>query len=149
MKSPKLFYSGVASPLCCIVFILLLFTPFAYAAEIQPVLEFPEAGMDDPVRYQEYKTRFYRDSSKNALQIYINNRTGRVVHLWADAANESLSFTVRDASGKPVPLEWCETNATATVARGNTRYVQYDLCTNASTLSIGHFLLSSMRKERD
>ena len=132
-----------------ILFLLLIFfVSIVSAAEIVPILEFPEPGMDDPVRYQEYRTRFYRDSAKNALQIYLNTGSGRVVHLWADAANESLSFTVRNANGETVPLQWCEKSATAT-SSGNSRFVEYSLCSNSSTLEIGHFLLSSMRKERD
>jgi hypothetical protein len=132
------------------LFFLVIFflRNLAAGAEIVPVLEFPEPGMDDPVRYQEYRTRFYRDSSKNALQIYLNTGSGRVVNLWADAANESLSFTVRDSTGKSVSLQWCEKKGIAT-SEGNRRFVEYSLCSNSLTLEIGHFLLSSMRKERD
>ena len=65
-----------------------------------PVLEFPDPTLDDTAAYQGYQTRFYRDSKQNTLQIYLEPRAGRVVNLWADAANESLGFTVRDA-GQP------------------------------------------------
>jgi hypothetical protein len=74
--------------------------------EQAPVLEFPEEGLDDPVAYEGYATRFFRDSRGNTLQIYLNNREGRVVHVWADAANESAAFTVRDEAGSPAPVAW-------------------------------------------
>jgi hypothetical protein len=133
-----------------VIFTLLFFLSAnaALPAEILPILEFPEQGMDDPSRYRDYRTRFYRDSKKNALQIYVNQGSGRVVNLWADAANESLSFTARDASGNPVSLPWCDKRAEATTLQKG-RFVQYSFCTASSTLEIGHFLLGSMRKERD
>ena len=74
-------------------------------AEQTPVLEFPEAGVDDPAAYEGYVTRFFRDASGNTFQVYLNQRDGRVVHVWADAANESAAFTVRDAEGRAAPLE--------------------------------------------
>src|SRR5919198_2280860 len=73
---------------------------------VTPVLAFPEAGLDDPAAYQGYQTRFYRDSKENAVQIYLEPRGGRVVLLWADAANESAGFTVRDGRGRPVRPSW-------------------------------------------
>ena len=129
-----------------LTFFLLL--DISIASDVKPVLEFPEKGMDDPVRYKNYMTRFYRDSSRNALQIYLNLSSGRVVHLWADAANESLSFTVRDASGQPAALQWCSDRADATTTN-NIRFMEISLCASAPSIEIGHFLLGSMRKERD
>jgi hypothetical protein len=128
--------------------LFLLINRFAAGADVLPVLEFPEAGMDSPARYKDYRTRFYRDSQKNTLQIYLNQGTGRVVNLWADSANESLSFTARDSAGQPVALRWCGESATATTEQ-NVRFVQYSLCSESPHLKIGHFLLGSMRKERD
>ncbi|MGH7699650.1 MAG: hypothetical protein ACREMJ_03895, partial [Gemmatimonadales bacterium] len=66
-----------------------------------PVLEFPEPGLDDPATYRDYHTRFFRDARGNALQIYLRLDAGRVVHLWANAANESIGFTARDTAGRP------------------------------------------------
>ena len=60
-----------------------------------PVLEFPEAGLDDPAAYDGYSTRFFRDSHRNSFQVYLDTRSGRVVHVWADATNASAAFTVR------------------------------------------------------
>ncbi|MCI0414009.1 hypothetical protein L0222_14580 [bacterium] len=134
--------------LYCLFPLFLLIGTLATAADVLPVLEFPEAGMDSPARYKDYRTRFYQDSQKNTLQIYLNQGTGRVVNLWADSANESLSFTARDSAGQPVALRWCGESATAT-AEQNFRFVQYSLCSDSSHLKIGHFLLGSMRKERD
>ena len=69
-------------------------------SQTAPVLSFPEAGLDDPSAYQGYQTRFYRDSKRNATQIYLEPKAGRIVLVWADAANESLGFTLRDPSGR-------------------------------------------------
>src|SRR5688572_5762781 len=41
-----------------------------------PVLDFPEAGLDDTASNQGYQTRFYRDSEQNAVQIYLEPRSG-------------------------------------------------------------------------
>src|SRR5437773_117887 len=60
-----------------------------------PVLEFPTPGLDDPAAYEGYTARLYRDSRGNSVEIYIEGKTGRVVHLWADGLNESIGFTVR------------------------------------------------------
>ena len=57
----------------------------------------------DRAAYQGYQTRFFRDTKGNVVQIYLDARSGRVVNLLADALNESVGFTVRDSSGKPVP----------------------------------------------
>jgi hypothetical protein len=115
---------------------------------VTPVLAFPEAGLDDPAAYQGYQTRFYRDSKENAVQIYVEPRGGRVVLLWADAANESVGFTARDALGRPARLTW--SGVTAAVAdSGTTRTVEYRLASSAPRLQIGWFVLGSMRVERD
>src|SRR5256885_14233563 len=73
----------------------------APADTVPPYLGFPEPGLDDPAAYEGYQTRVYRDASGNAFQVYLKGSTGRIVNLWADAANESVGFTVRDSSGKP------------------------------------------------
>src|SRR5206468_5183430 len=39
-----------------------------------PVLSMPAAGLDDTASYQGYKTRFFRDSRGNVLQIYLEPR---------------------------------------------------------------------------
>ena len=57
---------------------------------VPPYLTFPEPGLDDPAAYQGYATRVFRDAKGNAFQVYVNGRTGRVVNLWADAADESV-----------------------------------------------------------
>ncbi len=115
---------------------------------VTPVLAFPEAGLDDPAAYQGYQTRFYRDSKENAVQIYLDPRGGRVVLLWADAANESVGFTARDALGRPARLTW--SGVTAAVAdSGSIRTIEYRLTTKAPRIQIGWFVLGSMRVERD
>ncbi len=113
-----------------------------------PVLSFPEPGLDDTAAYQGYATRFYRDSRDNALQIYIEARAGRVVNLWADAANESLGFTARDARGRPAALAWGADSAAVWDSSG-VRTVEYHLAAAAPGVTLGWFLLGSMRVERD
>ena len=66
---------------------------------VQPVLSFPEAGLDDTAAYRGYQTRFYRDAARNTVQIYLDQRSARVVHLLADADNASVGFTARNAGG--------------------------------------------------
>lgn len=113
-----------------------------------PVLAFPEAGMDDPAAYQGYQTRFYRDAAGNTVQIYLDARAGRVVHLWANAENESIGFTARDERGAMAALRW--ESAGAEVARdGRVRTVEYSLTSDARRIDLGWFLLGSMRVERD
>src|SRR5438874_218395 len=86
--------------------------PASAPVQRAPVLSMPEAGLDDTASYQGYKTRFYRDAKGNVLQVYLEPRGGRVVNLWADAANESIGFTVRDGAGQTVPLRWAGAEAT-------------------------------------
>jgi len=119
----------------------------APADTVPPYLGFPEPGLDDPAAYEGYQTRVYRDASGNAFQVYLKGSTGRIVHLWADAANESVGFTVRDSSGKPAELAWGSSGAVATTS-GRTRSVSYGL-ELPSTVRVGLFLLGSMRVERD
>jgi hypothetical protein len=115
---------------------------------VQPVLGFPEQGLDDPAAYQGYQTRFFRDAKGNVVQVYLDARSGRVVTLLADAVNESVGFTVRDGSGKPLRLEWGSTGAVVSQT-GNRRTIEYQLVANAPQILIGWILLGSMRVERD
>ena len=115
---------------------------------VQPVLGFPEQGLDDPAAYQGYQTRFFRDAKGNVVQIYLDARSGRVVTLLADAVNESIGFTVRDGSGKPLRLEWGSPGAVVSQA-GSRRTIEYQLVANAPQILIGWILLGSMRVERD
>jgi hypothetical protein len=115
---------------------------------VLPVLAFPEPGLDDTAAYQGYRTRFYRDSKRNTVQIYIEPRTSRVVLLWADAANESAGFTARDAAGRPARLEWGVEEAGVSDS-GTTRSIEYRLTAHEPGIQLGWFLLGSMRVERD
>jgi hypothetical protein len=127
-------------------------TPLALLLLLQgaqpPVLAFPEPGVDDTAAYQGYQTRFYRDSKGNTVQIYLEPHGGRVVNLWADAADESLGFTVRDSHGRPVRLAWGSGGA-ATADSGAVRTLEYRLAPAAPSVTLGWFLLGSMRVERD
>jgi len=114
---------------------------------VPPYLSFPEPGLDDPAAYEGYETRVYRDASGNAFQVYLNRSKGRVVHLWADAVNESAGFTARDSAGTPAELAWSSGGAIVG-ASGQTRSVSYGLET-PSSVTLGLFLLGSMRVERD
>ncbi len=126
-----------------------LFVVQALAQGVQaPVLEFPEAGLDDSVAYEGYATRFFRDSRRNAFQIYLDTRSGRVVHVWADASNASAAFTVRDTLGRPAPLTWGGSGVEV-FDDGPRRAVRHRLASAAGALEIGWFVLGTMRQERD
>src|SRR5207245_1651930 len=114
---------------------------------VRPYLAFPEPGLDAPAAYEGYATRVYQDASHNAFQVYLKGNTGRVVNLWADAADESVGFTVRDSAGKPARLAWGSSGAVV-AGSGRTRSVSCSLDL-PSSVSIGLFLLGSMRVERD
>lgn len=147
-----------------LAFLLVMQT--APARETAPVLEFPTKGLDDSAAYEGYSARLYRDSRRNAVEIYIDGKTGRVVHLWADALNESVGFTVRD-SGQEATAAAATTaggqTTTAAVAfgagpatvgatggRGGRRWLRYQLTLpGGRSTQIGQFLLGSMRIERD
>ena len=116
--------------------------------QVQPILEFPQMGIDDPVAYHGYTTRFYQDSKGNSVQIVINKNNGRIVNTWADAANESIAFTARDTTGKPAVIQWSSPGAEVS-SDGQTRFVQYTLSSESSSLDIGLFMLASMRVERN
>ena len=125
----------------------LLAAQLVRADTVPPYLAFPEPGLDDPAAYEGYSTRVYQDAGGNAFQVYLKGSTGRVVNLWADAANESVGFSVRDSSGKPAELAWGSSGAIVTKS-ARTRTVSYAL-ELPSSVKLGLFLLGSMRVERD
>ena len=143
---PRLRRSLRPIPLTCGV--LLFATPGLAQTRVQPILGFPEAGVDDPAAYQGYQTRFFRDTKGNVVQIYLDARSGRVVNLLADAVDESVGFTVRDGAGKPIRLEWGTPDAIISQA-GNRRTIEYQLVASSPQIVIGWILLGSMRVERD
>src|SRR5258706_15341419 len=77
----------------------------AQTRTVQPVLAFPEAGVDDPAAYQGNQTRFVRATKGNVVQIYLHAPSGRIVNLRPDAVKESVGFTDRDGAGNPIRLE--------------------------------------------
>jgi hypothetical protein len=115
---------------------------------VEPVLASPEAGLDDAASYQGYQTRFFRDTRGNVVQIYLDARSGRVVNLFGNAVNESVGFTVRDAAGRPLRLEWGSPSAVISDS-GARRTIEYQLLANAPRIDIGWILLGTMRVERD
>jgi hypothetical protein len=117
------------------------------ADTVPPYLAFPEPGLDDPAAYEGYTTRVYRDAAGNAFQVYVKGTSGRVVNLWADAADESVGFTVRDSTGRPADVTWGSSGAVVSRS-GPTRSVSYGLDAPGS-VTIGLILLGSMRVERD
>jgi hypothetical protein len=135
------------------------FLALLLAAQAQaqaPYVAFPEPGLDDPVAYAGYTTRVYRDAVLNAVQIYIDGKTGRVVHVWADALDESIGFTVRGETAvdkAAVAFGAGEATAGETGGQGGRaarRWLRYSLTLQGGrTVRIGHFLLGSMRIERD
>ena len=89
-----------------VLLVLCLQVSAAPPRQVAPILAFPDPTLDDTAAYQGYQTRFFRDFADNTVQIYVDNRAGRVVHLLADAENESIGFTARDAHGVPAKLRW-------------------------------------------
>ena len=114
---------------------------------VPPYLAFPEPGLDDPAAYEGYDTRVYQDAARNAFQVYVKATSGRVVNLWADAANESVGFSARDSAGRPAEIRWGSPGA-VTTRSAHTRSVSYGL-ELPSSVTVGLFLLGSMRVERD
>src|SRR5918912_364 len=98
--------------------------------QVAPVLALPEPGLDDTAAYRGYRTRFYRDSKGNTVQVYLKPSEGRTVQLWADAADESVGFTTRDASGRPVGLRWGSDSA-AVADSANVRSIEYTLAADS------------------
>src|SRR5947208_2681615 len=123
---------------------VLLAMQVASARGTPPVLEFPTPGLDDPAAYEGYAARLYRDSRGNSVEIYIEGKTGRIVHLWADALNESIGFTARDAAAA------FDEGPAAVGATGGRRWLRYSLTVpGGRSVRFGQFLLGSMRVERD
>ena len=115
-----------------------------------PVLAFPEAGLDDSAAYQGYQTRLFRDAAGNTVQVYLDARVGRVVHVLADAENESVGLTLRTPDGAPAPLRWDGADAAVTSGPGSrARTITYRLVAEAPVVRAGLFLLGSMRVERE
>lgn len=114
----------------------------------RPVLQFPEPGLDDSAAYAGYATRFFRDVDRNTLQVYLDRREGRVVHLFANGENESIGFSARTPDGAAADLRWADDEAH--VARdGRRRSLSYVVTSPTSELHLGRFVLGSMRVERD
>ena len=132
-----------------LAFVLALQT--ASAREAPPVLQFPTPGLDDSAAYEGYTARIYRDSRGNSVEIYIEGKTGRVVHLWADGLNESVGLTAREEGGQKTTAAVAFDAGKATVgATGGRRWLRYSLAVRAGrSIWIGQLLLGSMRIERD
>src|SRR5436305_7036242 len=113
-------------------------------APTRPVLAFPERGLDDTAAYAGYQTRLYRDAAGNTLQIYLDARAQRVVHLWADAEDESIGFTARATDGRAAALSWAS-DAARVGRAGRARVVEYSLVADDPSIVVGWFLLGSMR----
>src|SRR5947208_791160 len=135
----------IPPPMSLLAFLLVAQT--ATQDTVPPYLAFPDPGLDEPAAYEGYATRVYQDAGHNGFQVYLKGNTGRVVNLWADAANESVGFTVCDSSGRPAELAWGSSGALVT-GSAHTRSVSYAL-ELPSTVRVGLFLLGSMRVERD
>src|SRR3954470_1571095 len=103
---------------------------------VQPVLAFPDPELDDSAAYRGYQTRFYRDSRNNTVQIYLQPQTSRAVLVWADAANESVGFNVRDARGRRTRLFWGATAAEIDDS-DSTRSLEFRLAFPLSSVQLG------------
>src|SRR5438045_55816 len=58
--------------------LLLAAATAAAQTRVQPILGFPEQGLDDPAAYQGYQTRFFRDTKGNVVQVYLDASAARV-----------------------------------------------------------------------
>lgn len=114
---------------------------------VAPSLAFPEAGLDDTAAYQGYETRLYRDAANNTVQVYLDRRSGRVVELLADALDESVGFTVRSGA-RAAPVDWAQRDATVSDS-ATSRTIAWWLGAHSHTVTVGFFLLGTMRVERD
>src|SRR5258706_4461656 len=131
---------------------LLLAIQAAPTREAPPVINFPPPGLDVSAAYEGYTPRLYRDSRRNSVEIYIEGKTGRLVHLWADGLNESIGFTVRDSGETNGAVAFGAGQATvgATGGRAGRRWLRYSLTVpGGRSTQIGQILLGSMRIERD
>ncbi|HEY6809369.1 MAG TPA: hypothetical protein VI160_11340 [Gemmatimonadales bacterium] len=135
---------AVAGSLLCLAAVPLA----AQRATVAPVLRFPDPALDDSAAYAGYTTRLYRDARGNTVQVYLDRHNGRVVHLWADARDESIGFTARDTSGRPADLAWGAESAAVGTDHGR-RTFRYAVTFPAAPTRVGLFLLGSMRVERD
>lgn len=141
-------FAPFIAAICSLFFVMNCGQDHAAMRKISPILHFPEIGLDDSAVYRGYTTRFYKDAAGNTLQIYLNQTDGRVVHVWADAYNESLAFTARNTQGAPVAIDWLGPEA-ETASDGSRRRLRYRLAVPAAGATLGHFVLNSMRIERD
>src|SRR5947208_8894066 len=147
---------GVSTAMLLAILVALQTAP---AREAPPVLQFPQSGLDDPAAYEGYTARMYGDARGNAVEVYIDGKTGRVVHVWADALNESLGFTAREGGGRggqetnaavaAVAFDQGGATVGATGGRGGRRWLRYSLTVQGGrSIRIGPILLGSMRIER-
>ena len=83
-------------------------SPAPGPSQAAPVLAFPEPGLDDPAAYQGYQTRFYRDSKRNTVQIYLEPRggAGRQPGLGRRGQRERRASPRAMPPGRPAPLAW-------------------------------------------
>src|SRR5258706_572434 len=139
---------GVSTAMLLAILVALQTAP---VREAPPVLQFPTSGLDDPAAYEGYTARLHRDARGNSVEIYIEGKTGRVVHLWADALNESIGFTARNLGGQEANAAVGFDEGPATVgASGGRRWLRYSLTVQGGrSILLGQWLLGSMRVERD
>lgn len=128
--------------------LLVLAQVVSTAGQSQPVLELPDPRLDQAAAYEGYRTRFYRDAAGNTVQVYIEGRAGRVVHLLANADNESIGFTVRQPGGGAPAITWGDRAADVRTLNG-LRVLSHRVVVHAPRVHLGWFLLGSMRVERD
>src|SRR5258708_22342018 len=136
---------GLMNPFALGLVLQLVTVPPA-SRQTTPLLTFPDPALDDTAAYQGYQTSFFRDFSGNTVQIYIDNRSGRVVHLLADAENESIGFTARDERGRPARVDWEAQPATVS-GSSRSRTFTYGLIADSPHISIVLVTRGSMRVE--
>ncbi len=124
---------------------------FCVANTIKPLISIPEKYVDDLDAYKDYSTLFFKDCNENVVQIYYDALSGRVVNLLANSMNESVGFTLKTQKKLNLPEGklYPKITQAKSYKHGNYTVFEYILVLNTNRIEVGHFLLSSMRFERD
>jgi len=104
----------------------------------------PDPLIDDLSSYGDYLTKLFRYPNGSTLQVYYDN--GRLVSLIVNEMNESVGFTIRNRDFSYPKVDILNSRA----GFENGVYVfEVDIKIQSNEVMLGHFLLGSMRFERD
>jgi hypothetical protein len=124
--------------------LLLMAQLSAPARLVAPVLAFPEPGLDDSASGARRACIATRPAH---AQVYLDRREGAWCTCWPTPRTHPWG-SARERRPAPAPLRWDALRAT--VARtGRRRILRYAVASDAHSLTLGWFVLGSMRVERD